>query len=60
MEKKTYYCDRCGAEVQYPLSTSYNIIKRKLFILDKRFGDTLDLCQDCYDSLEQWMKRKQQ
>ena len=59
MEKKTYYCDRCGTEVIYPLSTRYKLLllKRKniLITFDKHKDDYLDLCQECYTSLEHWM-----
>lgn len=63
MEKKTYYCDRCGAEVIYPLSTRYKLFslfscKRRLYVFDKHKDEYLDLCQDCCTSLEHWMNMK--
>lgn len=59
MEKKTYYCDRCGAEVIYPLSTRYNLLfnRKRILIFDKYKDECLDLCQDCYISLNHWIKR---
>ena len=61
MEKTKYYCDRCGAEIIYPLSTRYNLLlnrKRRLIDFDKHNDDCLDLCQECYNSLEHWMNMK--
>ena len=58
MEKTKYYCDRCGAEVIYPLSTRYKLLlnrKKRLITFDKYEDKCLDLCQDCYNSLEHWM-----
>ena len=59
MEKKTLYCDRCGKEISDKVrinGSGIHIFKRKLFT--ERTDNTMyDLCDDCYKSLEKWVKK---
>ena len=52
------YCDRCGKECKdYTDSKGFFFFRRKYFV--KHFEDAyLDLCQDCYASLDRWMRKK--
>lgn len=58
MVVKTEYCDRCGVQIEYPLRTSFGLLKRKpKFHIKRRTNDysELDLCQNCYNELENWI-----
>lgn len=57
MKKELFYCDRCGKDVP----TEW-VNTRGFHIHDKHFLTThndehLLLCQNCYDSLEEWWKK---
>ena len=49
MTKTIMYCDRCGAEVEYPLTHKYEIRKMS-------GEDSLDLCQRCHDEFAKWLE----
>lgn len=48
MVKQIIYCDRCGKEVKYPLINLLKICNLK--------QEPIDLCQECSDNLNFWMK----
>ena len=48
MQKTVNYCDRCGAEFSYPIIKKYHVGTPR--------EPSLDLCQDCADSLAKWFK----
>ena len=50
MTKTIIYCDRCGAEVEYPLTHKYEIRKMS-------GEDSLDLCQKCNDEFAKWLEQ---
>lgn len=55
MIKKTLYCDRCGKECEQSRFVHYLLHKRK-YILTATNEETLDLCQECYNSLTDWFQ----
>lgn len=55
MIKKTLYCDRCGKECEQSRFSHYLLFKRK-YILTVSNEEKLDLCQECYDSLQDWFQ----
>ena len=54
MIKKTLYCDRCGKECERSRISNYLLFKRK-YILTCANEEKLDLCQECYNSLQDWI-----
>ena len=66
MVEKTTYCDRCGKDVYKNgnclSNNGFHILMRRKFSIMKYKGnpdhcwEEADLCQDCYDSLRDWMK----
>ena len=58
MVKTIIYCDRCGNVCEECRDNNgYHVFKGKYF-MKKTDDNYLDLCQGCYDSLAEWMKRK--
>lgn len=55
MIKKKMYCDRCGKECEQSRFAHYRIFKRKYIFTDSS-EEKLDLCQKCYDSLQDWFR----
>lgn len=56
MIKKKMYCDRCGKECEHSRLTRYRLFKRK-YIFTTSDEEKLDLCQKCYDSLQEWFQK---
>lgn len=59
MTKETVYCDRCGSECSYVDIKGYRLYCNKTFIskVDGGIcGTVMDLCQNCQDSLIDWIK----
>ena len=57
MINQTMYCDRCGKLCENDRNNrGFNIFRNKFFIKTHK-DEYLDLCQDCYDSLAEWMKK---
>lgn len=61
MKTENIYCDRCKRLIKEDTRDNhgYHLYKRK-FILSKirnGYDDYMDLCQDCYDNLYDWMKK---
>lgn len=62
MIKNVLYCDRCGKKCEEWRNNNGRIVHRRKFFrkffLESAYEDEgyLDLCQDCYDSLDKWMK----
>ena len=56
MEKTKVYCDRCGNEIEYPIEKHFNLVKRKLRLINRIDHEDVDLCQECSTSLENWFK----
>lgn len=54
MIKETLYCDRCGKKCEQSRFAHYLLFKRKYIIMLTN-EEKLDLCQECYDSLQDWM-----
>lgn len=55
MKKEEWYCDRCGKNTQRWLNTHGFHIHTK-HIITTHDDRRLDLCQDCYNSLQTWWK----
>ena len=58
MIEKKIICDRCGKECEHSRLSRGQRIFRYKFFLRKSDDDIIDLCQECYDSLAEWMKGK--
>ena len=56
MKIEKIICDRCGKEVIYPISTHYNILEKHSNFFGGNCDIKMDLCQDCCDSLKEWVK----
>lgn len=56
MIEKKIICDRCGRECEYSRYSRGQRVFRNKFFLRKSDDDFIDLCQECYDSLAEWMK----
>lgn len=57
MEKIKYYCDRCNKEIHYPITKPFGLFKKRISIRTYR-DQEIDLCQECCDSLERWMRNQ--
>ena len=52
-------CDRCGKECESSrLNHGWHVYKVKYVLANWDYYDcnSMDLCQNCYDSLAEWMK----
>lgn len=55
MKKEEWYCDRCGRNIPEWINTHGFHIHTE-HIITTNDDEKLDLCQDCYDSLQTWWK----
>lgn len=55
MKKEIIYCDRCGKECEDYIKGGY-VAKRK-YRLFRTFYESLDLCDKCYEELNEWLSR---
>lgn len=55
-------CDRCGKEIPDWFSVSFRLLKKNRKIIMVRDTDRgqkeMDLCKECYESLRNWLYRK--
>ena len=61
--KTTHYCDKCGCEVPISkkifgitLRSAYYTVNWEERIDEYRFLKTFDLCGDCTNKLEKWIR----
>ena len=51
------YCDKCGKQIKFPLNNrGFHIFRNRYFLKNSSNDEWLDLCQDCYDELKEFMK----
>jgi DNA-directed RNA polymerase subunit RPC12/RpoP len=51
MKKEEWYCDRCGRNIPDEWLDTHG------HIITTNDDEKLDLCQDCYDSLQTWWNK---
>ena len=62
MKTENLHCDRCKKLIEADSRTNcgYHLYRRK-FLVHKLTDDNLmDLCQDCYKSLRDWVKQEKE
>lgn len=61
MRTENIYCDRCKKIIKEECwnNFGYHIYKRKFLIHRITDNEIMDLCQDCYNSLKDWVKNKE-
>ncbi len=58
MVTENIYCDRCKKLIKEDTRNNhgFHLYKRKFILCTVRTDEYMDLCQDCYDSLYDWVK----
>ncbi len=61
MTIENLYCDRCKKLIKagYRSNRGFHLYKRKFLVCRITDDEIMDLCQDCYDSLRDWIKGKE-
>lgn len=54
------YCDRCGKECGNGICNNGFHIFRKHIIVRIKDDEYIDLCQKCYDSFAEWMRKERE
>ena len=57
MKKVEWYCDRCRRNISKNGINAHGFHIHSKHILTDDDDGKLDLCQDCYDSLQTWWKK---
>lgn len=61
MVRRTIYCDRCGKEIEdFINNRGFNIFRKYLLKRSTGIEDRLDLCQQCYDDLSDWVNNSKE
>lgn len=58
MKTENLYCDRCKKLIKQDIRNNrgYHLYRRKFILCTIEDNEYMDLCQDCYDSLYDWVK----
>lgn len=60
MIKEIMYCDRCGKTCESTRNSHCLLLMKHRHFIERFVNGTpqkLDLCQNCYDSLEEWIEK---